>query len=118
MLIEAFGATGIFIGIVVIYFVSCIRFIFEFERGVVFRLGRILAKPKGPGVILVFWPIDRLVRISLRTQVDDVPPQDIITRDNQNILSVNVCQSSVITGRAAESSRLSPAGRYAALPST
>jgi regulator of protease activity HflC (stomatin/prohibitin superfamily) len=54
MLIETVGGVGIFIAIVVIYFLSCIRFIFEFERGVVFRLGRVLPKPKGPGVILVF----------------------------------------------------------------
>lgn len=96
MLIETIGATGIFIGIVVLYFLSCIRFILEFERGVIFRLGRVLAKPKGPGVILVFWPIDRLVRISLRTQVDDVPPQDIITRDNVSVKVNAVVYSRVI----------------------
>ena len=96
MLIETIGATGIFIGIVVLYFLSCIRFIFEFERGVVFRLGRVLAKPKGPGVILVFWPIDRLIRISLRTQVDDVPPQDIITRDNVSVKVNAVVYSRVV----------------------
>jgi regulator of protease activity HflC (stomatin/prohibitin superfamily) len=51
----------------------------------VFRLGKLLPRTKGPGIALVFWPIDRLVRISLRTVVHDVPPQDIITRDNVSV---------------------------------
>ncbi len=57
----------------------------EYERAVVFRLGRILEKPKGPGLVLVLWPIDRMVKVSLRTVVLDVPPQDIITRDNVSV---------------------------------
>lgn len=76
---------GIFLGLVALYFLSCIRFIFEYERGVVFRLGRVLAQPKGPGLILVFWPIDQIVRVSLRTLVKDVPSQDVITRDNVSV---------------------------------
>ena len=76
---------GIFIGVVVLYFLSCIRILFEFQRGIVFRLGRVLSKPKGPGFVLVFWPIDQMVRISLRTHVHDVPPQDVITRDNVSV---------------------------------
>ena len=96
MVIDAIGGVGIFIGIVVLYFLSCIRFIFEYERGVVFRLGRVLPKTKGPGVIMVFWPIDRLLRISLRTQVDDVPPQDIITRDNVSVKVNAVVYSRVV----------------------
>jgi regulator of protease activity HflC (stomatin/prohibitin superfamily) len=85
MFFNALGAVGIFLGLVVLYFISCIRFIFEYERGVVFRLGRVLQQPKGPGVIMVFWPVDRLYRISLRTIVNDVPAQDVITRDNVSI---------------------------------
>jgi regulator of protease activity HflC (stomatin/prohibitin superfamily) len=57
----------------------------EYERGVVFRLGRVLPEPKGPGLVLVFWPIDRLIRVPLRTVVLDIPPQDVITRDNVSI---------------------------------
>jgi regulator of protease activity HflC (stomatin/prohibitin superfamily) len=57
----------------------------EYERGVVFRLGRVLPLPKGPGLVLVFWPIDRIVRVSLRTVVMDVPPQDVISRDNVSL---------------------------------
>ena len=57
----------------------------EYERAVVFRLGRMLAQPKGPGVVFILWPIDRMVRISLRTVVLDVPPQDVITRDNVSV---------------------------------
>ena len=57
----------------------------EYERGVVFRLGKVLRKPKGPGLVIVAWPIDRLQRVSLRTVVLDVPPQDVITRDNVTV---------------------------------
>jgi regulator of protease activity HflC (stomatin/prohibitin superfamily) len=57
----------------------------EYERGVVFRLGRVLDKPKGPGLVLVLWPIDRIVRVSLRTVAEDIPAQDVITRDNVSI---------------------------------
>ena len=57
----------------------------EYERAVVFRLGRMLAEPKGPGLVLILWPIDRIVKISLRTVVLDIPPQDIITRDNVSV---------------------------------
>jgi regulator of protease activity HflC (stomatin/prohibitin superfamily) len=57
----------------------------EYERGVIFRLGKLLPQPKGPGVVLVFAPIDRMVRVSLRTIVMDVPPQDVITRDNVSV---------------------------------
>lgn len=76
---------GIFVSLVALYFLSCIRVILEYERAVVFRLGRVLRQPKGPGIVLVFWPIDRMVRISLRTVVNDVPAQDVITRDNVSV---------------------------------
>jgi regulator of protease activity HflC (stomatin/prohibitin superfamily) len=71
--------------IVGLYLVSSIKILNEYERGVVFRLGKLLEQPKGPGVILVFAPIDRMVRVSLRTIVMDVPPQDVITRDNVSV---------------------------------
>ena len=77
--------TLILIVVVVLYLFSSIQILAEYERGVVFRLGKLLPKPKGPGLVLVFRPIDRLVRISLRTVVLDVPPQDIITRDNVSV---------------------------------
>src|SRR3954452_3406917 len=64
---------------------SSIKILREYERGVIFRLGRVLGKPKGPGVILVFAPIDRIVRISLRVDVMEVPPQDLVTRDNVTV---------------------------------
>jgi regulator of protease activity HflC (stomatin/prohibitin superfamily) len=76
---------GIGVGIIVLYLLSCIRILFEYQRGVVFRLGRALPEPKGPGLIMVFWPIDRMVRVSLRTVVQDVPSQDMITRDNVSV---------------------------------
>ncbi|MFN0084771.1 MAG: slipin family protein [Blastocatellia bacterium] len=71
-----------------LYFLSSIKILAEYERGVVFRLGRLLSKAKGPGLTMVFRPIDRLVRVSLRTVTMDVPPQDVITRDNVTV-SVN-----------------------------
>jgi regulator of protease activity HflC (stomatin/prohibitin superfamily) len=76
---------GIFLGIVVLYLLSCIRILFEYQRGVIFRLGRVLKSTKGPGFIMVFWPIDRMVRVSLRLHVQDVPEQDVITRDNVSV---------------------------------
>src|ERR671924_2121972 len=71
--------------IVAIYLIASIKILAEYERGVIFRLGKLLTHPKGPGIILVFWPIDRMVRVSLRTIVLDVPPQDVITRDNVSV---------------------------------
>ena len=71
--------------IVVFYLLSSIKILNEYERAVIFRLGKLLPNPKGPGVILVFAPIDRMVRVSLRTIVMDVPPQDVITRDNVSV---------------------------------
>jgi len=74
------------VAVVAIFFIlNWIKVLKEYERGVVFRLGRVLDKPKGPGLILVLSPIDKLVRIGLRTIVLDVPPQDVITRDNVSV---------------------------------
>jgi regulator of protease activity HflC (stomatin/prohibitin superfamily) len=75
----------IVIGIVALYILNSIKVLREYERGVIFRLGRVLHKPKGPGIILVFSPIDRMVRISLRLVTMDIPPQDVITKDNVTV---------------------------------
>jgi regulator of protease activity HflC (stomatin/prohibitin superfamily) len=72
----------ILVAIIVLYLLNSIKILREYERGVVFRLGRALPTPKGPGIILVFRPLDQIIRISLRQQVLEVPPQDVITRDN------------------------------------
>jgi len=77
--------TLILLFIVVVYLIGSIKILNEYERGVIFRLGKLLKQPKGPGVVLVFAPIDRMVRVSLRTIVMDVPPQDVITRDNVSV---------------------------------
>ncbi len=74
--------TLILIGIIVLYLLNSIKILREYERGVIFRLGRALPVPKGPGIILVFRPLDQIIRITLRQQVLEVPPQDVITRDN------------------------------------
>jgi regulator of protease activity HflC (stomatin/prohibitin superfamily) len=80
-----FPPVMILVAIVVIYVIMSINILAEYERGVIFRLGKLLPHPKGPGVILVFAPLDRIVRVSLRTVVMDVPPQDVITRDNVSV---------------------------------
>jgi regulator of protease activity HflC (stomatin/prohibitin superfamily) len=74
-----------FIAVVVIYFFSCVKILREYERAVIFRLGRLLPQAKGPGLIFVFAPIDRMERVSLRLVAFDVPPQDVITRDNVSV---------------------------------
>ncbi len=71
--------------LIALYVISCIYVLNEYERGVIFRLGNLLPHPKGPGLILVVRPIDTIVKVSLRTTVHDVPPQDIITRDNVSV---------------------------------
>jgi regulator of protease activity HflC (stomatin/prohibitin superfamily) len=71
--------------VVAIYLISSIKILAEYERGVIFRLGRLLPQAKGPGVVLVFAPLDRMVRISLRVDTIEVPPQDVITRDNVTV---------------------------------
>jgi regulator of protease activity HflC (stomatin/prohibitin superfamily) len=71
--------------VVVLYLISSIKILREYERGVIFRLGRLLPQAKGPGVILVFAPLDRIVRVSLRIDVLEVPPQDVVTRDNVTV---------------------------------
>ena len=75
----------IVIGLIVLYILNSIKILREYERAVIFRLGRVLPQPKGPGIILVFAPIDRMVKISLRLVTMDVPPQDVITRDNVSV---------------------------------
>ena len=70
---------------IVIYLLSSIKILREYERGVIFRLGRVLPQPKGPGIFLVFAPIDRMVRTSLRIEAMEVPAQDVITRDNVTV---------------------------------
>ena len=71
--------------IIVLYLLNSIKILREYERGVIFRLGRVLSKPKGPGLIFVFAPIDRMVRVSLRIIAMDIPPQDVITKDNVSV---------------------------------
>ena len=79
------ASTLVIVLIIVIYMLSSIKILAEYERGVIFRLGRVLSKPKGPGIILVFAPIDRIVRVSLRVDTLEVPPQDVVTRDNVTV---------------------------------
>jgi regulator of protease activity HflC (stomatin/prohibitin superfamily) len=78
-------ALGLGLLIVLLYLLSTINILKEYERGVMFRLGRLVPNASGPGLIFVFWPIYKMVRVSLRIVTLDVPPQDIITRDNVSV---------------------------------
>jgi regulator of protease activity HflC (stomatin/prohibitin superfamily) len=78
----SFGTLAVIIIILVLYALSSIKIMAEYERAVIFTLGRLRREPKGPGLILVFGPVQRMVRVSLRQEALEVPPQDIITRDN------------------------------------
>jgi regulator of protease activity HflC (stomatin/prohibitin superfamily) len=87
-MLEMFLIPSIALLFLFVYFVNALNIVPEYERGVIFRLGRLLPEAKGPGVVFAFWPIDRIVRVGLRTVTLDVPPQDVITRDNVTV-SVN-----------------------------
>lgn len=87
--------------LIIVYLINSVHILNEYERGVVFRLGKLLPQPKGPGVVFVFRPIDSMVRVSLRTAVHDVPTQDIITRDNVSVKVNAVVYSRVIDPRRA-----------------
>jgi regulator of protease activity HflC (stomatin/prohibitin superfamily) len=93
--------TTIVVIIVVLYILSSIKILREYERGVIFRLGRVLPEPKGPGIILVFAPIDRMVRVSLRIDTLEVPAQDVVTRDNVTVKVNAVIYFRVIEPRLA-----------------
>ncbi len=80
----AIGLAGVLV-LVALYLLSCIRILNEYQRGVIFRLGRVMPAPKGPGLIMVFAPVDRMMRIDLRTITRVIEPQDIITRDNVSV---------------------------------
>jgi regulator of protease activity HflC (stomatin/prohibitin superfamily) len=71
--------------IVFLWLSACLNVLREYERAVTFRLGRLLKQDKGPGLIFILWPIDKIIRISLRIVAWDVPTQDIITRDNVSV---------------------------------
>ena len=87
--------------LILLYLFSAIHILKEYERAVVFRLGKLMAHAKGPGLIFVFRPIDTIVKVSLRTAVHDVPPQDIITRDNVSVKVNAVVYYRVIDSRRA-----------------
>jgi regulator of protease activity HflC (stomatin/prohibitin superfamily) len=80
------GPVGLnYVLIVGVWLLNAIKILREYERGVIFRLGRVLPEPKGPGLIFVFAPFDRMVRVSLRVDTLEVPPQDLVTRDNVTV---------------------------------
>jgi regulator of protease activity HflC (stomatin/prohibitin superfamily) len=101
---ELFGLSGIFVvGIFLVWFWNSLYIIKEWERGVVLRLGRLMPEAKGAGIRLVFWPIETLYRINLQLVTLDVPPQDIITRDNVSVKVNAVCYFRVVDANLAMS---------------
>src|SRR3974390_2801512 len=97
------GLMGLAIAVLVflIWFFNSVYVIKEWERGVVLGLGRMLPQPKGAGLQLVLYPIDKLTRISLRIETLDVPPQDVITRDNVSVKVNAVCYFRVVDANLA-----------------
>ncbi len=83
--------------IILIWVFNCLNIMREYERAVVFRLGRVLKNPKGPGIVVILWPIDKIVKVSLRIVTWEVPPQDIITRDNVSLKVNAVVYFRVVT---------------------
>jgi regulator of protease activity HflC (stomatin/prohibitin superfamily) len=100
-MIDFTSFTTIIVIVVVLYLISSIKILREYERGVIFRFGRLLDHPKGPGIILVFAPVDRIVRVSLRVDTLEVPSQDVITRDNVTVKVNAVLYFRVIDPRLA-----------------
>ncbi|MGH9709790.1 MAG: SPFH domain-containing protein, partial [Candidatus Acidiferrales bacterium] len=92
---------AIAIFILLIWIFNCIYVLKEWERGVVLRLGRMMPIAKGPGLCLVFYPIDKLIRVSLRIETLDVPPQDVITKDNVSAKVNAVCYFRVVDANLA-----------------
>jgi regulator of protease activity HflC (stomatin/prohibitin superfamily) len=78
-------AIGVVVVLAIFLFSRWINILNEYERAVTFWLGRLSSAPKGPGLVLIFWPFEKMVKVSLRTVVLDVPPQDVITKDNVSV---------------------------------
>src|SRR5690348_12632786 len=100
-MVDLTSFTAIIFIVLILYLISSIKILREYERGVIFRLGRVLSQPKGPGIILVFAPIDRIVRVSLRIDTLEVPAQDVVTRDNVTVKVNAVIYFRVIDPRLA-----------------
>jgi regulator of protease activity HflC (stomatin/prohibitin superfamily) len=81
------GPLGLFIVVIFAVFLVSrwINVLQEYERAVTFFLGRAGREPRGPGIVFIYWPVERMVRVDMRTQVLEVPPQDVITRDNVSV---------------------------------
>lgn len=95
--------TGTVVAAVIVFFwiVACLNVMREYERAVVFRLGRLQRPDKGPGLIFILWPIDKMVRVSLRIVAWEIPPQDVISRDNVSLKVTAVLYYRVIAAQQA-----------------
>src|SRR5271170_1386949 len=96
---ETLTIVAVFIFLIWIF--NSVNVIKEWERGVILRLGRMSPEPKGAGLRFVAWPIDKLTKISLRIETLDVPPQDVITRDNVSVKVNAVCYFRVVDANLA-----------------
>jgi len=95
--------TGLIVAAIIVFFwiVACVNVMREYERAVVFRLGRLQKPDKGPGLIFILWPIDKMVRVSLRVVAWEIPPQDVISRDNVSLKVTAVLYYRVISAQQA-----------------
>src|SRR6202790_5283100 len=87
--------------IFLVWLFNCLNIMREYERAVVFRLCRVLKRERGPGLVLILWPIDKIVKVSLRVVTWDIPPQDVITRDNVSLKVNAVAYSGVVSATKA-----------------
>src|SRR5258708_14108149 len=101
MTMDALTPVAILLFIFLVWLFNCLNIMREYERAVVFRLGRVLKHEKGPGLVLILWPIDNIVKVSLRVVTWDVPPQDILTRDNVSLKANAVVYFRVINATKA-----------------
>jgi regulator of protease activity HflC (stomatin/prohibitin superfamily) len=95
--------TGLIVAAIIVFFwiAACVNVMREYERAVVFRLGRLQKPDKGPGLIFILWPIDKMVRVSLRIVAWEIPPQDVISRDNVSLKVTAVLYFRVIGAQQA-----------------
>src|SRR5499433_2763600 len=94
-------AVVVLLFLVVLFLISAIKVAREYERGIVFRLGRLLPQPKGPGLFLLIPIVDRMVKVDLRTVTLNIPPQEVITKDNVPVRVNAVAYFRIIEPKAA-----------------
>src|SRR5882762_2656228 len=96
-----FVALAVVVFLLILFLISAIKVAREYERGIIFRLGRLLPEPKGPGLFVLIPIVDRMVRVDLRTITLQIPPQEVITKDNVPVRVNAVAYFRIVDPRAA-----------------